>query len=78
MGQMRTGATLFFASHNMNEVERMCSEVLLMREGKLVDRGAPGALIARYGRRDMEEVFIDVARGRKHPDASDAAGGETR
>lgn len=47
----------------MAEVERMCSNVLMMREGKLVDEGTPSALIARYGRANMEEVFLDIARG---------------
>ncbi|HSD44756.1 MAG TPA: ABC transporter ATP-binding protein [Burkholderiales bacterium] len=58
----RTGATLFLASHNMPEVERMCDTVLMMRAGRIVDTGSPAALIARYGRSTMEEVFLDVAR----------------
>ncbi|HIF09843.1 MAG TPA: ABC transporter ATP-binding protein [Sneathiellales bacterium] len=61
--QARTGAAILLASHNMAEVERMCSNVLMMREGKLVDEGTPSALIARYGRANMEEVFLDIARG---------------
>jgi ABC-2 type transport system ATP-binding protein len=61
--QRRTGATLLIASHNMQEVERMCDGVLMMREGKIVDRGTPDALVAKYGRANMEEVFLDVARG---------------
>ena len=59
----RSGATLLLASHNMPEVERMCDDVLMMRAGRIVDSGSPAALIARYGRRTMEEVFLDVARG---------------
>ncbi len=58
----RTGATILLASHNMLEVERLCCDVLMMKDGRLVDRGAPDALIARYGRRSMEEVFLDIAR----------------
>jgi ABC-2 type transport system ATP-binding protein len=58
----RAGATLLLASHNMPEVERMCDSVLMMRAGRIVDSGAPGELIARYGRKTMEEVFLDVAR----------------
>jgi ABC-2 type transport system ATP-binding protein len=58
----RTGATLLLASHNMPEVERMCDTVLMMSAGRVVDSGAPAALIARYGRSTMEEVFLDVAR----------------
>jgi ABC-2 type transport system ATP-binding protein len=62
--QRRRGATILLASHNMLEVERMCSTVMIMREGRIVDRGAPDALIARYGRRTLEEVFLDIARRR--------------
>lgn len=57
------GATILLASHNMAEVERMCDLVLMMRTGRIVDMGAPDALIARYGRNTMEEVFLDIARG---------------
>lgn len=59
----RRGATILLASHNMAEVERMCDVVLMMRSGRIVDSGAPSALIARYGRSNMEEVFLDIARG---------------
>ena len=60
--QRRTGATILLASHNMAEVERMCSDVIMLRSGLLVDRGTPAGLISRYGRKDMEEVFIAIAR----------------
>ena len=66
----RTGATILLASHNMLEVERLCRDVLMMKDGRLVDRGAPDALIARYGRQTMEEVFLDIARGEASPDFS--------
>jgi ABC-2 type transport system ATP-binding protein len=59
----RTGATILLASHNMAEVERLCSEVFMLRRGRIVDRGAPQALIDRYGRDNLEEVFLDIARG---------------
>ncbi|MFC1673773.1 ABC transporter ATP-binding protein [Pseudomonadota bacterium] len=59
----RTGATLVLASHNMNEVERLADHVLMMREGAIVDQGAPGELIARHGRDNLEQVFLDIARG---------------
>jgi ABC-2 type transport system ATP-binding protein len=58
------GATLLLASHNMTEVERMCDQVLMLRAGRLVDQGTPRELLARYGRHNMEEVFIDIARER--------------
>jgi ABC-2 type transport system ATP-binding protein len=58
----RTGATILLASHNMAEVERLCSEVMMMKEGRIVDRGSPGELIDRYGRANLEEVFLHIAR----------------
>jgi ABC-2 type transport system ATP-binding protein len=58
----QSGATLLIASHNMIEVERLCDDLLIMRRGKIVDRGTPGSLIERYGRRTLEEVFLDIAR----------------
>ena len=61
----RTGATILLASHNMAEVERMCSEVMMLKAGQLVDRGSPDELIRRYGRTDLEEVFLQIARGRQ-------------
>src|SRR5580693_889417 len=58
----RTGATILLASHNMAEVERLCSQVLMMKEGHIVDRGSPDDLIDRYGRTNLEEVFLHIAR----------------
>jgi ABC-2 type transport system ATP-binding protein len=57
-----TGATILLASHNMVEVERLGSNVLMMKKGRIVDRGAPSELIKRYGRQTLEEVFLDIAR----------------
>ena len=57
-------ATLLLASHNMAEVERLCERVIIMKKGRIEDDGTPAALLARYGRRTLEEVFLDVARGR--------------
>ena len=56
---------ILLASHNMAEVERLCSDVLMLKQGRIVDRGSPAALIARYGREDLEEVFLDIARNRR-------------
>ncbi len=67
--QADTGATILLASHNMTEVERMCSDVLVLKAGRIVDSGAPDALIARYGRDTLEEVFLDIARGDQPPAA---------
>jgi ABC-2 type transport system ATP-binding protein len=58
------GATILLASHNMNEVERLCERVIMMKQGKIVDDDTPDRLIARYGRTNLEEVFLDIARGR--------------
>lgn len=60
-------ATIVLASHNMFEVERLCDRVIMMKRGKIVDDDAPEHLIARYGRQNLEEVFLDVARGRREP-----------
>jgi ABC-2 type transport system ATP-binding protein len=62
--QRRTHATILLASHNMSEVERLCDDVIMLRAGRLVDSGTPQGLLARYGRKNMEEVFIDIARER--------------
>ena len=58
-------ATILLASHNMGEVERMASLVLMMKAGKLVDRGTAAELLAKYGRDNLEEVFLDIARDRR-------------
>jgi len=60
----RSGAAILLASHNMAEVERLCSDVLMMKAGRIVDRGAPADLVARYGRSNLEQVFLDIARAR--------------
>ncbi len=60
-----SGAAILLASHNMAEVERLCSHVLMLKQGRIVDQGAPAELVARYGRDDLEEVFLDIARGRR-------------
>src|SRR5438552_267285 len=62
--RVQTGATILLASHNMAEVERLCDDVLMLRRGRIVDRGAPADLLARYSRQNLEEVFLDIARQR--------------
>ena len=74
-----SGCTILLASHNMAEVERLCGQVLMMKQGRIVDRGTPAALLARYHRDDLEEVFLDIARDRNAPPepADLASGGRT-
>jgi ABC-2 type transport system ATP-binding protein len=56
------GATVLLASHNMAEVERLCDRVIMMKRGRIEDDDTPERLLERYGRRTLEEVFLDVAR----------------
>jgi ABC-2 type transport system ATP-binding protein len=58
----QTGATVLLASHNMPEVERLCDQVLLMRQGHIVDRGTPSQLLTEYGHESLEAVFLELAR----------------
>ena len=57
-------ATVLLASHNMVEVERLCERVIIMKRGRIEDDAPPAVLLDRYGRHTLEEVFLDVARGR--------------
>ena len=66
----RTGATIVLASHNMAEVERLCDDVLIMKEGRIADRGTPEELSARYGRQNLEEVFLEIVRSRNQAEAA--------
>jgi ABC-2 type transport system ATP-binding protein len=59
-------ATVLLASHNMAEVERLCERVIIMKRGRIEDDDAPRRLLVRYGRDTLEDVFLDVARGRGH------------
>jgi ABC-2 type transport system ATP-binding protein len=65
----QSGAAILLASHNMAEVERLCSNVLMLKGGRMVDQGSPAALLAKYGRDDLEEVFLDIARGRERAES---------
>jgi ABC-2 type transport system ATP-binding protein len=58
------GATILLASHNMLEVERLCDRVIIMKRGRIADDDSPDTIMARYNRATLEEVFLDVARGR--------------
>ena len=62
--RLARNATVLLASHNMTEVERLCERVIIMKKGRIEDDDMPERLLARYGRETLEEVFLDVARGR--------------
>jgi len=55
-------STILLASHNMNEVERLCHEVMMMKNGKIIDRGTSSDLIIKHGRKNLEEVFLKIVR----------------
>jgi ABC-2 type transport system ATP-binding protein len=63
-------ATILLASHNMLEVERLCDRVIILKRGRIEDDDSPDGIMARYNRTTLEEVFLDVARGRAKEAAS--------
>ena len=56
--------TILLASHNMNEVERLCNSIIMMKEGKIIDRGTCSQIIKRHGRNNLEETFLKLARSK--------------
>ena len=58
----KKGKTILLASHNMNEVERLCHEVMMMKNGKIIDKGTINYLINKHGRKNLEEVFLKIVR----------------
>jgi len=54
--------TILLASHNMREVERLCDSIVMMKQGKIVDSGTCDQLIAKHGRKNLEETFLKIAR----------------
>ena len=60
--QKEKKTSILLASHNMAEVERLCSSVLMMNKGSIIDQGTPGELVKKHGRRNMEEVFLKLTR----------------
>ena len=60
--QKERRASILLASHNMSEVERLCSSVLMMNKGSIIDQGTPKELIKKHGRKNMEEVFLKLTR----------------
>ena len=63
------GATILLASHNMLEVERLCDRVIIMKRGRIEDDDTPEQILKHYNRETLEEVFLDVARGRDRENA---------
>lgn len=60
--QQKHAVTILYTSHNMTEVEELCERVLFINRGKLVAEGAPKELVQKYGRKDLNEVFLTIAR----------------
>jgi len=58
----KKGTTILLASHNMNEVERLCNEVLMMKNGEIIDKGTCNDLIKKHGRKNLEETFLKIVR----------------
>ena len=54
--------SVLLASHNMEEVKRLCKSVLMMKDGIIIDRGTPESLIKKHGRKNLEEVFLELVR----------------
>ena len=61
--QKEKEASILLASHNMAEVERLCSSVLMMKNGIIIDQDSPTELIKKHGRKNLEEVFLKLTRG---------------
>ena len=60
--QREKKTSILLASHNMSEVERLCSSVLMMNKGSIIDQGTTSELISKHGRKNMEEVFLKLTR----------------
>ncbi len=56
--------SILLASHNMQEVERLCDQVIMMKEGEIVDRGTCQSLIDKHGRNNLEDTFLKLARNK--------------
>ena len=56
--------SILLASHNMSEVTRLCASVLMMKDGVIIDKGKPEELIAKHGRKNLEEVFLKLTRNK--------------
>ena len=59
--------SILLASHNMNEVTRLCKSILMMKDGVIIDKGSPSDLIKKHGRKNLEEVFLKLSRNNNEP-----------
>ena len=59
--------SILLASHNMNEVTRLCKSILMMKDGVIIDKGSPSDLIKKHGRKNLEEVFLKLSRNNNKP-----------
>ena len=62
--KLKNKVTILLASHNMSEVERLCDSVIMMRKGKIIDKGTCKQLIEKHGRNNLEETFLKLARSK--------------
>ena len=62
--KLKNKVTILLASHNMSEVERLCDSVIMMRKGKIIDKGTCKQLIDNHGRNNLEETFLKLARSK--------------
>ncbi len=66
----QSGCAMLLASHNMAEVERLCDDVIMLKRGEIVDQGSPAGLLAKYGRSNLDDVFLDISRSATAPVAT--------
>ena len=62
--KLKNKVTILLASHNMDEVERLCDSIIMMKKGKIIDKGTCKELIKKHGRNNLEETFLKLARGK--------------
>ena len=60
----KNNSTILLASHNMNEVERLCDEVMMMKNGEIIDQGKSSDLVTKHGRKNLEDFFLKIVRNK--------------
>ena len=60
----RNSVTILLASHNMSEVEKLCDSIIMLKNGKIIDKGTCEEIIAKHGRSNLEETFLKLARSK--------------